>query len=522
MKTETSADLALIDGKIHTMDSALHCAEAVAVRENRIIKVGTTEEVSYHIGKNTQIVYLEGRTVVPGFIDTHIHVADFGRFLMWMDLTPAGSISRIQVMLGERLDKVAKGRWVVGRGWDEKHFTEKRLPTRFDLDVISPDNPVIFYHQSGQVALINSKALQLAGVTRETASPPGGTIDADAETGELTGILREAATDLVWKLVPESGLDELVEAAALACEKIVQAGITSIHWLAETAMDVTILKKLKDSGKLPLNVYMFIPVGLLGDAGLLEELREGTARIGGVEVAVDGYLASRNAALFKPYRGDSQNRGKLLLPQKELNDQTKGIADKGFQVMVHAMGDKAVDAALAAIEALGDKGRHRIDPAALLNEELIQRLKKQRMIVAVQPLVAASEFSVYDAEEHLGEDRARWLYPLKTLFAQGVRVCGGSDCPMERLSPLLGVQFAVTRRFFPEEQLSVDEALQMYTVNAAYASFEEKDKGTIEEGKLADLTVLSKNLHDAPASEIEDIQIEMTIINGKVAYSSTD
>jgi hypothetical protein len=267
---------------------------------------------------------------------------------------------------------------------------------------------------------------------------------------------------------------------------------------------------------------MFIPVGLLGDAGLLEELREGTARIGGVEVAVDGYLASRNAALFKPYRGDSQNRGKLLLPQKELNDQTKGIADKGFQVMVHAMGDKAVDAALAAIETLGDKGRHRIDPAALLNEELIQRLKKQRMIVAVQPLVAASEFSVYDAEEHLGEDRARWLYPLKTLFAQGVRVCGGSDCPMERLSPLLGVQFAVTRRFFPEEQLSVDEALQMYTVNAAYASFEEKDKGTIEEGKLADLTVLSKNLHDAPASEIEDIQIEMTIINGKVAYSSTD
>lgn len=502
------------------MDKALHCTESIAVQGNRILKVGTTNEVSYFIGKNTQIVYLEGRTVVPGFIDTHIHVADFGRFLMWMDLTAAGSINKMQVMLGERLDKVASGKWVVGRGWDENRFIEKRLPTRFDLDVVSPDNPVIFYHQSGQVALVNSKALQLAGITKETPALVGGIIDVNAE-GEPTGILREAATDLAWKLVPESGLDELVEAAADACEKIVQAGITSIHWLAETAIDVAILKKLKEANKLPFSVYIVVPVSLLGDEAALEDLQEGAAKIGGVSFAVDGYLASRNAALCRPYDNDPQNRGKLLQNQKDLIATANNITEKSFQIVAHAMGDKAIDVAITAIEATEDKNRHRIDPAALLNEDLIERLKKQRIVVSVQPLVAASEFSIYDAEEHLGKERARWLYPLKTLFAEGVRVCGGSDCPMERLNPLLGIQSAVTRRFFPEEQLSVDEALQLYTVHAAFASCEEKDKGTIEEGKFADLTVLSDDPHVVPVGEIQDIQVEMTIIRGKVVYTSS-
>jgi hypothetical protein len=441
---------------------------------------------------------------------------------MWMDLTVAGSINKMQVMLGERLDKVAPGRWVVGRGWDEQRFLEKRNPTRFDLDVVSPDNPVIFYHQSGQVALVNSEALKLAGITKETVAPSGGVIDWDNETGEPTGVLRDSATDLVWRLIPEMGLEELAEAAMLACEKIVQAGITGIHWLAERAMDVAVMKRLKEASRLPINIYMSIPMSLLGEEDLLEGLSEGRARIGCVEIGADGYLASRTAALSKPYLGDPMNRGKLLLQEKAIADQVKNATNKGFQVMVHAMGDKAVDIALAAIESSEGKGRHRIDPAALLNEDLIARIKKQRVVVSVQPLVAASEFSVYDAEEHLGEERARWLYPLKTLLTQGIRVCGGSDCPMERLSPLLGVQSAVTRRFFPQEQLSVDEALQMYSVNAAYASCDEKERGTIEEGKFADLTVLSKDPHDVPASEIQDIRVEMTIINGKVAYSSSD
>ena len=500
------------------MNKAQPLVEAVAVEGDRIIKVGSTNEVSYLIGKNTQIIYLEGGTVVPGFIDTHIHVADFGRFLMWMDLAEAGSINKMQVMLGERLEKVAKGKWVVGRGWSENRFIEKRLPTRFDLDVVSPENPVIFYHQSGQIALANSKALELADVSKQTVAPVGGIIDTNPQTGEPTGVLRETATDQVWRLVPEPSMDELVEAAGWACQKIVQAGVTSIHWLAESAMDVLILKKLIAAGKLPFKVYMLIPMSLLGDARLLEGV-EGAAKIGAVEISADGYLASRTAALAKAYHGESDNRGKLLCSQAELNSSAKNVVAKGFQLVVHAMGDKAVDAALDAIEASAEKGRHRIDPAALLNPALIQRIKKQKVVVSVQPLVAVSEFSVYDAVEHLGEDRARWLYPLKTLVNEGVYVCGGSDCPMEPLNPLLSVQSAVTRRFYPEEQLTIDDALRMYTVNAAYASYEEKDKGSIEEGKLADFTVLSDDPHEVSVSKIQDIAVEMTVIGGKAAYT---
>lgn len=502
------------------MNQAKPFVEAVAVKGERIVKVGSTEEITYLIGKDTKIVYLEGGTVVPGFIDTHIHVADFGRFLMWMDLAPAGSINKMQVLLGERLDKATKGRWVVGRGWNETRFVEKRLPTRFDLDVISPENPVLFYHQNGQIALANSLALKLAGITKQIPTPLWGFIDLDAQTGEPTGILREIATDLVWKLVPEPAVDDIVEAAGVACEKILQAGITGVHWLAESAVDLVILKRLLAVGKLPFDVYMVVPISLLGDSNSLEGL-QGRVSAGGFEVTADGYLASRTAALFKPYKEDKHNSGKLQSTQEELANSARNVEAKGCQVVIHAMGDKAVDAALSALESAKVKGRHRIDPAALLNPELILRLKEQKVVVSVQPMVAASEFSVYDAVEHLGEARARWLYPLKTLISQGVRVCAGSDCPMEPLSPLLGIQSAVTRRFFPEEQLTVDEAILMYTVNAAWASSEEKSKGSIEEGKLANLTVLSQDPHEVAQSKIQDITAEMTIINGKIAFSKT-
>jgi predicted amidohydrolase YtcJ len=359
----------------------------------------------------------------------------------------------------------------------------------------------------------------LAGVNKHVEVPLGGVVDFDTKTGELSGILRETATDLVWKLVPQTGLEELVDAAALACERIMQSGVTSIHWLAESAMDVQLLKKLISAGKMPLRVYMVIPASLLGDSDLFEGLSEGSARIGAVEVTADGYLASRTAALFRPYGGEGQNRGKLFCSREDLLKRVENISSKGMQVIVHAMGDKAIEMALSVLEPLDQKGRHRIDPGALLNPALIDRLKRQRVVVSVQPLVAVSEFSVYDAVEHLGEDRARWLYPLKTLMIEGVRVCGGSDCPMEPLNPLLGIQSAVTRRFFPEEQLTVDDAFQMYTVNGAFASCEDKEKGSIEEGKLADLTLLSEDPHEVSVNRIHEVMVEMTIIGGKIVFS---
>jgi predicted amidohydrolase YtcJ len=516
----TSADLVLTGGNVLTMNSSQPCAEAVAVKGGRIVKVGTNEEIRQLVGETTKVIQLNGKTVVPGFIDTHIHVADFGRLLSWIDLSDVDSITEMQNLLRARVEQSPKDKWLLGRGLDPTCFAEKRLPTRIDLDSVSPSNPVVFYHQSGQVCVVNSKALELTGVTSLTVAPEGGAIEKDAETGEPTGVLRDTATNLIWNVIPEPKEDELVEAACLACEKIVEAGVTSVHWMVLAPIELAIIQKLHAQNKLPLRVYVVVPANILDNIKNLQPTAGSELTVGAAVISADGYLAAKTAALFQPYT-DGSGSGKLLCVQKEIKTVAATIRRRGLQLVIHAMGDKAVDAALTTIEELsnetrGKDVRNRIEQAAVLNEKLISRIKKQRVIVSVQPRVVSSEFSVWSATENLGPERARWLYPLKTLLKNGIHVIGGSDCPMEPLSPLLGIQAAVTREAFPEEQVTVDEALRMYTVDAAYSSNEETIKGSIETGKLADLTVLSNDPNKVSPSEIENITVEMTIVGGRV------
>ena len=522
-----SADLALIGGKILTMNPSQPDAEAIAISKDRIVKVGANEEIAQLIGKSTKAICLDGKTVVPGFIDTHIHVADFGRFLTWVDLHDVKSIKEMQSSLKERVQRTPKGKWIIGRGWDQNRFAEKRLPTRFDLDVASTYNPVIFYHQSGQMCVVNSKALELADITQHTSALHGGTVDKSEGAGELTGILRDDAMNLAWRLVPEPSEEELVETAGLACEKIVEAGITSVHWMVLSPIEVSIVQKLREQNRLPLRVYMIIPANLLDStigSRLNIDSADSALRIGGAVIFADGYLAARTAALFQPYSDSPAASGRLLCTQEEMKALAIKIRKASLQLVIHAMGDKAVDAALTTIEETSKKSpakdfRSRIEQAAVLNKGLLQRIKKQKVIVSVQPRVIDSEFSVWSATDHLGPERARWLYPVKTLLKEDIKVVGGSDCPMEPLNPLLGIQAAVTREFFPEEQITVDEALCIYTIDAAYSSGEESAKGSIEEDKLADLTVLSCDPRKVPPNAIENIAVEMTIIGGKVVYS---
>jgi predicted amidohydrolase YtcJ len=520
------ADLVLIGGNVLTMDSSQPSAEAVAVKKDRIVRVGTNEDINPWIGKTTKIVNLQGRTVVPGFIDCHIHVGDFGKFLMWIDLSDVHSIKEMQERIRKRVQKIPEGRWIIGKGWDQSRFCEKRYPNSQDLDEVSPDNPVILYHQFGRVCIVNSKALEFAGVTKETRSPPGGIIKKDAETGEPTGIFREKATDLVWKRIPEPSEDEFMEAICLACNKIVEAGLTSIHWIVASWTEISVIQKLSAENKLPLRVYVIAP------ANIIDKIEDSQSLLGssynmdrnlGVKIFVDGSLAGRTAALHEPYTEDSSSRGQLLYSQEELDSLVLKVHKANLRLVVHAMGDQAIDMTLTAIEkalmeAPRRSPRYRLEHASVLNEELIQRIKRLGMIVSVQPKVVISEFSVWSAVDRLGPERARWLYPLKTLINEGIEVVGGSDCPMEPLSPLLGIQAAVTRKFFPEEQISVDEGLRIYTVNAAYASFEEKLKGSIAEGKLADFAILSDDPRKIQPSQFGDIDVDMTIVGGKVVY----
>jgi predicted amidohydrolase YtcJ len=522
-----SADLALTSGKVLTMNQSQPYAEAVAIKDDRIVQVGANEEIEPLIGENTKVISLDGKTVVPGFIDTHIHVADYGRLSRWIDLSNVASIKEMQECLSRHAAKMPKGKWLIGRGWNQTRFAEKRLPTCFDLDLVSPDNPVIFYQESGQVCVVNNKALELAGVTQLTTVPQGGAIDRDAETGELTGVLRDSATNLVWAVIPEPNEEEVAEATGLACQKIVEAGVTSVHWMVLSPVEIKVIQKLHQENKLPLRVYVVIPASLLDEVaglGAYLGLEDDMLRVGGVEIGADGYLATRTAALLQPYSDDPTESGRLLCTQEHMNAEAAKILKAGLQLIIHAVGDKAVDVALTTIEKVASeaprKGVHnRIEQAAVLNEELINRMKKQKVIVSVQPRVIASEFSVWSATEHLGAERAKWLYPVKTLLKEGIRIVGGSDCPMEPLSPLLGVQTVVTRETVPEERVTIGEALRMYTVDAAYSSNEENKKGSVETGKLADLTVLSDDPKKVSPNKIAKIAVEMTIVGGRVSYS---
>ena len=517
------ADLVLINGNILTMNPLQPHAEAVAIEKNRILKVGKNVEINKLINESTRILDLKGKTVVPGFIDTHIHIADFGRILTWLDLRNADSIKTLQNIVAERTKRTTKGKWILGSGWNQENFTEKHCPTREDIDVVAPESPVILYHQLGRTCITNSKALELAKVTKETVAPKDGAIGKDPKTRDPTGILKGTATDLVWNIVPAPTEEETLEAAKEACRKIIEAGITSVHWIVLSTTEFMIARKLSLENELPLRIFIIVTADVFENLTIsepYEDAKEKMTKIGGVLIFADGYLASQTAALSRPYADNSANKGKLLYTQEELTKLATKIHNSNLQVIVHAMGDEAVTAALKAFEPIsfGNRHRHRLEQAALLNKQLIQRIKKLGIVVSVQPKVVESEFSMWSAIEHLGNIRARRLFPLGTLLKRGICVVAGSDCPMEPLNPLSGIQTVTTREFFPEERLNIEEALRIYTVNAAYATLEENEKGSIEQGKLADLTVLSSDPTLNPLSKLSDIDVEITIVGGRAVY----
>ncbi len=510
-----TADLAIVNTNVRTMNPRQPIAQAVAIKKNLILKVGTNQEIRNLIGKDTKVISLDGKTVIPGLIDTHIHVADFGRCLMWLDLSGANSIKKLQSILKEKVKQTPTGKWIIGRGWNENSLVEKRLLTIGDLDAVAPNNPVILYHGAAYVCAVNSKALAQAGVTSKTTAPSGGTID-KTTTGELTGIFRDRATNLVWQVVGDPSLQELEDTTVMACQKVLESGITSIDWIILQENELTLIQTLNKQGKLPLRVNVIVPYELIKSIAGFTSNNPLWLRLGGAIIFVDGYLDTKTAALTQPYVDDPNNSGKMLCTRKELVSWVAKVLASDLQPVIHAMGDKAVDTALSVIEHSDKKVRFRIEQAAVLNRELVKRLGAQDVVVSVQPKMIPTEFEVWSATDHLGIERAKWLHPIKTLLNEGVTIAGGSDCPMEPLNPLLGIQEAVMRESYSEQRLSVEEALRMYTLDAAYSSGEENIKGSIEEGKLADLTILSADPSKVAPEKIKDIKVERIFVDGKL------
>lgn len=517
------ATLAILNANVITLNSKQPRAEAIAIRNGKIIAVGSNKEIRKYVSNKTKVVDAKKKTVVPGFVDCHVHMTDFGQSLQTLDLRNTKSIKEMQRKMREYAERNPEKSWILGGRWDQEKFVEKRYPNRWDLDAAVTDKPVSLTRLCGHMVVVNSRALQLANIAKETTIE-GGKIDLDEATGEPNGVLRENALELVWKAIPKPSPTELEDACLRACREAVKVGLTGVHWIVNSADEISIIQRLHSEGKLPLRVYLGIQVDLLDELvnlGLFTGFGNDMVKIGFVKVFADGSLGARTAALKEPYSDKPETSGMMLYTQKKLDRLILKAHKAGLQLAVHAIGDRAIESVLKAFskalkEFPRESHRHRIEHCSVFNPRLIKQMKRLGLIASVQPHFVVSDFWIVD---RVGKARALWVYSFKTLMHKGLIVVSGSDSPVDPLNPLLGIWAAVAKKSLSEESLTVEETLRTYTLNAAYASFEENKKGTIDVGKFADLTVLSDDLFNVPPDEIKRAIVEMTIVDGRIVYA---
>jgi predicted amidohydrolase YtcJ len=518
----SEATLAILNANVITLNAKQPRAEAIAAQHGKITAVGTNKKIHKYIGKKTKIIDANGKTVVPGFVDCHVHMTEFGFSLQSLDLKEVKSIKELQQKLRDYAKKNPGRTWILSGRWDHEKFAEKRYPTRQDLDAAVPNKPVFLVRVCGHVAVANSEALRRAGITRNTTVE---SIDKGWDkNGPPSGIVRENAMQLVEKAIPKPRQKELEEACVLACEKAVEAGLTGVHWILRSADEFRILQRLASEGRLPLRVYLGMTVKLLDhltELGLITGFGNDKLKIGFVKIFADGSLGAHTAALKDPYSDKPETCGTMVCSQKDLDETIMKAHQAGLQVGVHAIGDRAVESVLKALEKALKKAprknhRHRIEHCSVLNPGLIRTMKRLNIVASVQPPFVVSDFWALD---RIGKKRVRWIYPFKTLIDEGLLVVSGSDCPVERIDPLLGICAAVNREGSAEQSLTTEEALKTYTLNAAYASFDEEHKGTIQPGKFADFTFLSDDLLGLQPDAIPGLAVEMTVVGGRVVCS---
>lgn len=508
------ADLILKNANVITMAPRQPSAELVAIKNGKILLVAGNEELESVRGDETEVIDCRGRTVVPGFNDAHCHVLSFVRKLLSLDLSPSSvsSIADIKAAIRNRAQHTPPGEWLIGTDYNEFYLAEKRHPTRWDIDEVAPHHPVVLTHRSLHACVLNSRALSVAGITRETPDPPGGLIDRDLNTGEPSGLLFEMLGYIREKVLPPLSEEELTKGIALANQHYLSYGITSLQ--EATASNNLgrwqIFQRFKD--RLKSRVYMMLGIEALSQfqaAGLAFSSGDSQLRLGGVKIMLD------------------ETTGQLYPPQLELNQQAFTAHQAGFQLAIHAIEETTVEAAITALEYAHSQlpqanRRHRIEHCAECPPRLLKRLSKLQAVIVTQP-----PFLYYSGERYLARvpaSQLKWLHRIKSPLSSGLMVAGSSDSPVVPDNPLVGIYAAVTRKaesgqqLLPQECISAKEALAMYTINAAYASFEEGIKGSITPGKLADMVVLSNDPLKSPPEQIKDIQVEMTIIGGKVVW----
>ncbi|MBV7336911.1 amidohydrolase [Chloroflexi bacterium TSY] len=525
------ADLVMTNGNIRTMDRKIPQVDALAISGSRILAMGGNAEISTLLKAGGRTIDLNGRLVLPGFIDAHIHFMSYGLSLQEIDLAGVPSLALALERVAARAAKTPPDQWLIGRGWDQVQWGTT-FPTRHDLDCVAPERPIFLRRKCGHVGWANSRAMKLGNISKTTPDPAGGEIDRDPATGEPTGIFKERAMQLIADLQPAATEDQALDAVRRAISHVHKMGIVGVHNM-EDAQALRAFQRLRKRGELSLRLLQQIPEVDLDAAiqvGIHSGFGDDWIRIGAVKIFSDGALGARTALMVDPYENEPDNIGIAVATADHLKRQVDKAARAGLAVHIHAIGDLANRNVLDAIEftrkaKVGLHLRHRIEHAQVLHPDDVDRFAALGVIPSMQPIHCTQDIDAANA--NWGE-RSRLAYAWSSLLSTGAHLAFGSDAPVETPDVLQGIYAAVVRRrangypgpdgWYPEESISVEEAVHAYTVGAAFAAGEEMVKGSITPGKLADLVVLSKDIFTSEPEAILETKIDATIVDGRVVF----
>jgi predicted amidohydrolase YtcJ len=532
---QPAANLIVTHANIYTVDHQHPNAEAVAVIGDRIVAVGSKAEIDAWRGPRTRMIDAHGKLLLPGFNDSHVHFTDGGAALAEVQLNDATSPEEFKRRIAAQVAKTAKGEWVLGGDWDETKWSRPQLPSAGLIDDVSRNVPVFVSRYDGHQGLANSAAMKLAGISGKTVNVPGGVIVRDA-SGNPTGIFKDAAEELIYKAIPPLSHELRLAAAKRALAYAASVGVTSVQHMNPEFTDVAVYSELLENGQLTTRIYCAPLETEWADqakVGLRRAWGSSSLRLGAVKGFADGSIGSRTAALFEPFSDEPNNRGILsaeMHPPEAMRERLMKADAAGLQLRVHAIGDRAISMILdiyAAIEKSNGYHDQRmtIEHAQHMAPKDFERFAQLHVIASMQPYHAIDDGRWVEAR--IGHERARESYAWRSFLDHGITLAFGTDWDVAPLNPMLGLYAAVTRAtldgknpdgWIPEQKITLAEAIEAYTMGSAFAEFQEKEKGSITPGKLADMVMLSDNIFDMKPEAIRNVKVETTIVGGRIVY----
>jgi predicted amidohydrolase YtcJ len=529
-------DLLILNAAMRTMDSAHPQAEAVAIAGNRIVAVGSTADLHPLAGPHTRIIDAGGKSVLPGFNDAHVHWLEGGFSITNVDLREATSPAELARRLRDYAQSLPAGRWILGGNWDHEKWPGAPLPTKDVIDEATPAHPVFVCRFDGHMSLANSLALKLAGVTKDTPEVPGGLIVCD-KNGEPTGMFKDAAMELVTRVIPERSWDEKLSAARAATTHAAQLGVTSIQDMSADD-DIGLYQYLMERDELKTRIYgarSIVTWEVLAKTGVRGAFGSDWLRLGALKGFADGSLGSTTALFFEPYLDAPNTSGLLsdqMIPEGTMLQRVLQTDRLGLQVMIHAIGDAANRDILSLYRQVAEKNgprdrRFRIEHAQHLRPSEVKQFAEFKVIASMQPYHCADDGCWCD--KRIGIERSKGTYAFRSLLEAGAILAFGTDWPVAPLNPMAGLKAAVTRQtldgkypdgWVPEQKITLEEAIRAYTLGAAYAEFQDQAKGSITLGKLADLVMLDRDIFAIAASGLDQVKVAITIVDGKVVYET--